>query len=131
MKTIKTFAIILTSVLALHFNTLFAGNEGPVLNKTEIEAFSLCPSFTPNMPAEATFEEDFDGIPALVDFFSLVPTTPKEADFKDAGPDATFNYQDLVPVTPVEADFNDDDTQIIPAGLVHITPSVADFTDPK
>jgi hypothetical protein len=129
MKTLKAITLILTTVLALNFSSLFAANEGPVFNLNDATITTLFPFLAPTTPAEATYEEGFDLGTNTIDLFSLEPVMPKEADFNDMLQDENVSMKDLTPVTPVEADFTDDDLQTIPVGLAPVTPAVADFTD--
>lgn len=92
----KTITIIITAVLALSINILFASTPSathPVSNKTVLSILA------PIIPMEASFD-DADMIP---DYSSLIPSTPAEATFEEASPN--FDYSNLVPAFPATADF--------------------------
>jgi hypothetical protein len=124
MKTI----IILTAILGLQFNLLFAGNNA--------EGYSTGNSMTsanlaPSLPSEA----DFNDIPPadLTFFMSLMPVVPSAASFEDSDAgviDTKYILQKLVPSTPREAGFEDtDSTLYLEKILAPVLPAVADFED--
>jgi hypothetical protein len=118
----KATTIILTAVLLLSMNVLFASNDGASVN-TETNSFT---TLAPITPSEATFEEV--NITSAI-AFNLAPVSPIEADFSDAIPETIIDISTLAPVTPGEADFASDDETTNTSVLAPVTPSVADFSD--
>lgn len=99
----KTTIYIITTLLTLSFNSLYAG--GTELSARYVTATEL----TPTVPAEATFEEnvpDQDYLYAVM-LKILAPETPGEADFTDEGTGYGNIMSTLFPYTPDEAEFND------------------------
>ena len=101
----KVTTVIMTAVLALQMNVLFAGNrnsyDAPVTTKNSSNSLA-----------------------------SLAPATPMEADFNYADINLDFDIKALAPTTPAEADFNDMQSEMEPVlNLAPVTPTVADFED--
>jgi hypothetical protein len=117
----KATTTILTVVLTLSMDVLFASNDGAAVNSETNSVLTLAPS----TPSEATFEEMTEATATL----NLAPVTPKEADFSDVAPQLTIDHLVLVPVTPSEADFSDDEIPMNNVDLTPITPEVADFNE--
>jgi hypothetical protein len=124
MKTI----IILTAILGLQFNLLFAGNTA--------EGYTTGTNFTranlaPALPSEA----DFNDIPPAdhTFFMTLLPAVPGSASFEDSDIsiiDTKYLLLKLVPSTPREAGFDDaDSTLYLEKILAPVVPAVADFEE--
>ncbi len=112
MITMKTI-YILTAFIGLQFNTLFAaGNPETMIIKASTE---------------------------ILDFSTLAPLTPKEADFNDEAPAMEMNLKFLAPLTPKEATFEDvqpdenPGSVLIPQDILQklapLTPVEADFSE--
>jgi hypothetical protein len=97
----KTTFTILATLLTLHINLLFAGNDVTSLNSTSGANTKNILELAPLTPREATFED----VATTFEFSTLAPRTPFEATFGDEV-DGN-NKIILAPVTPVEADFSD------------------------
>ena len=117
----KATTIILTAVLTLSMNVLFAGNDGASVNSETNSVLTLAPG----TPAEATFED----MTETTAIFNLAPVTPNEADFSDVAPELTIDYSILAPVTPGEASFSDDEIPMTNVNLAPVTPAFADFPE--
>jgi hypothetical protein len=97
----KTTFIILSTLLTLHINLLFAGNDVVSANSNSgVNSITIL-ELAPLTPREATFED----VATPFEFSTLAPGTPAEATFTDE-PDETSAIG-LPPVTPDEADFSD------------------------
>ncbi|MEI6883459.1 MAG: hypothetical protein WCO02_03165 [Bacteroidota bacterium] len=114
----KASTIILSAVLTLIANVLFASNDilsVPVANATTVSMTSLAPTtpceadfndatlmidaayLAPSMPTEASMEEmNYEMVSAL----NLAPVNPSTADV-----DEEIEYAYLTPAVPAEADF--------------------------
>lgn len=121
----KTTTIILSTLLILQINSLFASNDGVPMTTNKGMSFNAVLFLAPATPKEATFEE----MAPIAETFILAPVTPKEASFEDEAED--FNTTRLAPVAPAEADFNDDEPalNIVTVSLAPVTPAKADFTE--
>ena len=98
MKT----TIIIAAVLSLQINLLFAETKissTPVVTES-VSIISM--SLAPATPAKATFEELPSEINSLME---LAPTTPAYAEFEDTVDTVGIDFSSLGPVAPVEADF--------------------------
>jgi hypothetical protein len=102
-NTMKTTIYIITTLLTLSFNSLYA--SGTDLSARYIATTEL----TPSLPVEATFEESVPDQESLYAAMLkvLVPVTPAEADFMEEGNAYSNVLNQLLPVTPEEAEFND------------------------
>ncbi|HNY01086.1 MAG TPA: hypothetical protein PKG48_00785 [Bacteroidales bacterium] len=97
----KTFTIILASLLIFQTSILFAGNESNTpKNGMETTTLNLA-ALAPVTPAEATFED----APAVPDLSTIAPVPPAEADFDDTLPNPLADPSGLAPVYPDQADF--------------------------
>ena len=125
MKT----TVLITAVLSLQASTLFAAiDNAPEIKANESNA-SYCVSLVPDVPSEATFEEDA----TLADFDALAPVIPSEAGFENE--ESNYCAQEIVdlnPVVPAEADFSEkfvlhatDDVKL----LAPVVPAAAGFAD--
>jgi len=99
----KTTIYIITTLLTLSFNSLYA--SGTDISARYVDATELSPS----LPSEATFEESVPDQESLyaVMLKVLAPVTPSEADFMEEGNAYSNILNQLLPVTPEEAEFND------------------------
>lgn len=105
MITMKTI-YILTALIGMQFNTVFAETVNGEIT-----------SFGGNIP--------------LTEYRSLMPETPKVADFSDSAPELTVSVNSLAPVTPKEATFEEISEPVIasPSELAPSLPSEADFEE--
>jgi hypothetical protein len=115
-KKMKTKSTIIAAILTITTTILFAEND-IVSNRIANENTSASlAAIAPVTPIEATFEEVST---VIIDFATLAPSMPLEADFSDA-----------IPVIPTEASFEDVCTSIIDlAILAPSLPLEADFSD--
>ncbi len=120
----KKTAIIVTAVLALQANILFAGNETTSVTVINENATSIMVFLAPSTPAEATF----DDFVTVNDISSLMPVTPSEASFEEM-PFETASFRDLAPSTPAVAEFEEafDVNTIDVISLAPVNPVEADF----
>jgi hypothetical protein len=96
----KTTMTLLTALLVLQVNILFAGNESvSPLASNAGTSFSLA-ALAPVTPATATFEEF-----TTASVNGLAPVMPVEADFSDVVETPAIDLVKLAPVAPAEADF--------------------------
>jgi hypothetical protein len=93
----KATTILISAVLSLQVNILFAGNDLPLKVKNNDASASYCVSLAPTAPKEATFEDDA----TLTDYAWLAPVAPKEATFEDDADSIDAGIlQSLAPVAP-------------------------------
>ncbi len=121
----KATVTILAAFLTLQAGILFAGNNNfPVPASSENSTLFII-SLAPATPAEATFEVVNT---ITIDFATLSPVVPNEADFNDVAPESAIDLMNLMPVAPAAADFYDvTDIVVDIHALAPVAPAVADF----
>ena len=97
-----TLTIIVSVVLALNMNLLFAGTKSTSVPVTNESGSMIRISISSTSLVGTPFNDASMEMKSLID---LAPTTPAVADFEDAVDSTTFVKGILAPSTPAEANF--------------------------